>query len=107
MHDGFADAQADTATLVLAAVKKGISSFGTNSITVTGHSLGAAIALIDAVYLKVNLPSSTSIKMIGFGLPRVGNQDFANYVDSTQTVTHINNKVSSEYSNILHTRVLI
>ena len=93
VHDGFQDAQAATATDVLAAVNKGISTFGTNTVTVTGHSLGAAVALIDAVYLKLHLPSTTSIKMVGFGLPRVGNQDWANYVDSTQTVTHINNKV--------------
>ncbi|KZV71554.1 lipase [Peniophora sp. CONT] len=92
VHDGFADAQADTATAVLAAVKSGLSTYGTNTVAITGHSLGAAIALIDAVYLKPNLPSSTSIKMFGFGLPRVGNQDWANYVDSTQSVTHINNK---------------
>ena len=79
---------------MLAAVKKGISTFGTNSVTVTGHSLGAAIAAIDAVYLKLHLPSTTSVKMIGFGTPRVGDQDWADYVDSTQTVTRINNKVS-------------
>ncbi|VDC00949.1 unnamed protein product [Peniophora sp. CBMAI 1063] len=104
VHDGFQDAQADTATAVLAAVKKGQSTYGTNIVTVTGHSLGAAIALIDAVYLKVNLPSSTSIKMIGFGLPRVGNQDWADYLDSTQSVTHINNK--EDYVPILPGRGL-
>lgn len=93
VHDGFADAQADTASDVLDAVNQGLSTYGTNTITVTGHSLGAAISLIDTVYLYLNLDPSISISFIGWGLPRVGNQDWADYLDSTQTVTHINNKV--------------
>ena len=47
-----------------------------------GHSLGAALALLDAVFLPLHLPSSTSFKIIGYGMPRVGNQAFADYVDA-------------------------
>ena len=33
------------------------------------------------------------MSFIGYGLPRVGNQDFANYVDALRlSITHINNK---------------
>ena len=53
---------------------------------------GAAIALIDAVFLHLNLPSVTT-RFVGYGLPRVGNQDWANYVDSLPVqVTHVNNE---------------
>ena len=65
-----------------------------SSVVVTGHSLGAAVALLDSVYLRLHLPANTSVRMIGYGMPRVGNSVFANYVDATLggNVTHINNK---------------
>ncbi|KZT25379.1 lipase [Neolentinus lepideus HHB14362 ss-1] len=91
VHSGFAATQAGSAPDVLSAVKTAISKYSTNTITVTGHSLGAAIALLDYVYLRVQL-SSVTVKMIGYGLPRVGNQAFADYVDAIGGITHINNK---------------
>ncbi|TBU52719.1 lipase [Dichomitus squalens] len=92
VHSGFAGSQARSAPDVLAAVKAGLTEFGTNKVTVTGHSLGAAIALLDSIFLPLNIPGITT-RFVGYGLPRVGNQDFANYVDSQPIeVTHVNNK---------------
>lgn len=88
-----------TATTILSAVENTLSSHSGASVTVVGHSLGAALALLDAVYLQLHLPSSTSLKIIGYGMPRVGNQAFADYVDAQITsldsgagLTRINNK---------------
>jgi hypothetical protein len=81
-----------TATDVLAAVKLTMSKYNTTSVTTVGHSLGAAISLLDAVYLPLWLPSTTNFKTIVYGLPRVGNKQFADYVDAHATLTHINNK---------------
>jgi hypothetical protein len=69
-----------------------MTKYGVKSVTVVGHSLGAALALLSAVYLPLHLPSGTTVKMIGYGMPRVGNQAFADYVDAHAHVTHINNK---------------
>ena len=70
---------------------------------------GAAIALLDSVYLPLHIPGVT-FKTVVFGLPRVcaifsyvtliynsslkvGNQAFANYVDAhVKNLNHINNK---------------
>ncbi|KAI0353777.1 lipase [Trametes cingulata] len=91
-HSGFAGSQSRSAPGVLAAVKMGMSKFSATKITVTGHSLGAAIGLIDAVFLHLHLPSAT-VRFVGYGMPRVGNQEFADYVDSQPiSVTHINNE---------------
>ncbi|KIK57088.1 hypothetical protein GYMLUDRAFT_46709 [Collybiopsis luxurians FD-317 M1] len=92
-HSGFAGAQANTATAVLAAVQKTMAAHSATSITTTGHSLGAAISLLDALYLSIQVPSAT-VTFIGYGLPRVGNQAFANLIDSTlpNRVSHVNNK---------------
>ena len=70
-----------------------MSRHSTKSVTIVGHSLGAALALLDAVYLPLHLPAGTTFRTVGYGMPRVGNQAFANYVDSHVTsLTHINNK---------------
>ncbi|KIJ04754.1 hypothetical protein PAXINDRAFT_21952 [Paxillus involutus ATCC 200175] len=92
VHNGFGDAQASSATDVLAAVKTAMSKYNTTSVTMVGHSLGAAITLLDSVYLPFWLPAGTTFKTIVYGLPRVGNKAFANYVDANLHLTHINNK---------------
>ncbi|KAI6149905.1 Alpha/Beta hydrolase protein [Pisolithus tinctorius] len=92
VHNGFMNAQASTATQVLTAVQTTMSKYGATKVTLVGHSLGAAISLLDSVYLPLHLPSGTSFQTITYGLPRVGNQAFANYVDANLHLTHINNK---------------
>jgi len=88
MHSGFLSAQSNSASAVLTAVQNVISDHGVTSVITVGHSLGGAIALLDAVYLQLHLPSSVTISSVLYGLPRVGNPAFASYVDS-----HITNLV--------------
>ena len=82
------------APTILSAVKQTLSDHGASSVTVVGHTLGAALALPDAVYFKVQLNASVNVRVIGYGMPRVGNQDFANWVDGNLSglVTHVNNE---------------
>ncbi|KAF8238162.1 lipase class 3 family protein [Tricholoma matsutake] len=91
VHNGFANEQKKTATQVLAAVNQALSAHGANHVTIVGHSLGAAIGLLDAVYLPLHIPGVT-FRMIGYGMPRVGNPEFASYIDAHLDLTHINNK---------------
>ncbi|KAH8989452.1 Alpha/Beta hydrolase protein [Lactarius akahatsu] len=93
-HNGFAAEQARTAPTILSAVQQTLSAHGGASLTVIGHSLGAALSLLDGVYLRIHLSSSVTVRVVGYGMPRVGNQDFASWVDShlSGQVTHVNNK---------------
>jgi len=92
-HYGFVTDQARTASDILAAVKEALSQFNVKKVTTVGHSLGAALALLDAAFLPLHLPSSVKVNAVTYGLPRVGNQAFANYLDSSNIdITHINNK---------------
>ncbi|KAL1830025.1 hypothetical protein ACET3Z_008437 [Daucus carota] len=50
----------------------------TLSITVTGHSLGAALALLVADELSSSAPNMPPVAVFSFGGPRVGNKGFAN-----------------------------
>ncbi len=63
-------------------------------VTVVGHSLGATLALLDGVLLRIQLDPTVGVKVIGYGMPRVGNDVFANFVDKILSgrVTRINNK---------------
>ncbi|KAH9055743.1 lipase class 3 family protein [Lactarius vividus] len=94
VHDGFASEQARTASAILSAVQQTLSAHSASSVTVVGHSLGAALALLDGVYLRLQLDATVNVRVIGYGLPRVGNQDFADWVDAHLggQVTHINNR---------------
>ncbi|CAE6394025.1 unnamed protein product [Rhizoctonia solani] len=81
VHSGFRDAHAESASAVLAAVKKVMAEKSSSKVTLVGHSLGGALATLDALYLKLNLPSSAVIKVVTYGQPRVGNQEFADLMD--------------------------
>ncbi|KAK7047045.1 Alpha/Beta hydrolase protein, partial [Favolaschia claudopus] len=81
VHNGFQTAWVQTSTVVLNAVKEVQAQVPDASVLVTGHSLGAAISLLDAIFLKQQLPSNTSVQVVGFGRPRVGNAAFATWVD--------------------------
>ena len=82
LHSGFQDTQGRTADVVLSTVQGALSDTGFTNVLVTGHSLGAAIASLDAMMLRMALPDSVNVSSVVFGLPRVGNQEWADLFDS-------------------------
>jgi hypothetical protein len=84
-----------TAADVLQAVNSLLQMHPGTMVTVIGHSLGAAVALLDGVRLRLVLAPTTDVRIVGYGMPRVGNQDFANLVDAILPgrVEHINNEL--------------
>jgi len=92
-HDGFAKTFARTADQILGNVTAALASTGVTKVEIHGHSLGAAVAVMDAVFLRQHLDPSVSISTTVFGLPRSGNQEWANLVDQTVPgLVHIHNK---------------
>jgi len=93
IHDGFQNTQAQTAATILATVQSALASTGFKTVLVTGHSLGAALAILDGVMFKMTLSSDIQVLSVVFGLPRVGNQAFANMFDSLfPTFSHVTNQ---------------
>ncbi|TFK89080.1 alpha/beta-hydrolase [Polyporus arcularius HHB13444] len=93
LHSGFQDTQGRTADLVLSTVQAGLSSTGFKKVLVTGHSLGAAVASLDAAMLRMALPQDVAINAVVFGLPRVGNQDWADLLSSmVPDFAHVTNQ---------------
>ena len=82
LHSGFQDTQGRTSGIVLSTVQSGLSSTNFKRVLVTGHSLGAAIASLDAAMPRMALPDDVQVQSVVFGLPRVGNQAWADLLDS-------------------------
>lgn len=47
-----------------------------------GHSLGGAIAELDTLFFRLNLPSNIDVRGVTYGTPRVGVPAFADFFDS-------------------------
>ena len=118
VHSGFAIEHKKTALKILAEVKRLMAEHSvTNVILVrlhpnfyspiespvliglcadvlkTGHSLGGALAELDALVMKLNLPAGTIVRGVTFGTPRVGNPAWATFFDSQiSEFTRMNNK---------------
>ncbi|PBK94361.1 lipase [Armillaria gallica] len=105
VHSGFKESQAHAATTVLSSVRTAMSRFLTTFVTVVGHSLGGVIALLDGVYLDLQLPTA-SVSVISYGMPRVGNQAFADDVDAHVNVSHVSNNSRRDPVAILPGRFL-
>ncbi len=55
-------------------------------VTTVGHSLREdrnTAALLDGVYFRLQLDLDVAVIVVVYGMPRVDDQDSANYVDST------------------------
>ncbi|KAG8883891.1 hypothetical protein FRB97_005729 [Tulasnella sp. 331] len=76
VDEGFLKAFEMTAATILAGVKTIVSARASSKITVVGHSLGSALSNLYSVHLNLRIPSST-IKIVTFGEPGVGNQAWA------------------------------
>lgn len=71
VHAGFQAAHERTADVILAAVKKVIADKGATKVVSVGHSLGGALAWLEGLHLKLNLPSGVNVVTRTFGQPRV------------------------------------
>jgi predicted lipase len=80
---------------VLQAVGTLTQQYPDADVTIVGFSLGGAIALLDGVLLRMLLNPTTDVKVVTYGMSRVGNNVFAGLVDAmlAGSVKHINNKM--------------
>jgi pimeloyl-ACP methyl ester carboxylesterase len=72
VHAAFQDGHQLTAATILAAVKQVIAERSATKVTTVGHSLGGALAVLDGLYLRLNLPANVQVVTRTFGQPRVG-----------------------------------
>ncbi|KAJ7928052.1 Alpha/Beta hydrolase protein [Mycena leptocephala] len=85
IHSGFRDEHALTADEIRTEVERLIAKEGANQVTVVGHSLGGALAELDALSLRLILPQEVGVNAVTYGTPRVGTSDFVSFFDSQVT----------------------
>src|SRR5258708_3471939 len=99
VHSGFATEHRKTAPKILREVKRLMAEDSSTHVVLVGlhlngrvpnslitcqigHSLGGALAQLDTLFLKLNLPAGTTVRGVTFGTPRVGNAAWATFFDS-------------------------
>jgi hypothetical protein len=83
IHNGFKTIYTSLRNEVLGAVNKAIKAYPSHQLVFTGHSLGGALATMAAVDFNDLVPGyGDRISLYTFGQPRVGNKNWAQYVDS-------------------------
>lgn len=94
IHSGFNDAWNNVKDWVYTFVANASSTYPNHTLIVTGHSLGGAVGTIAAANLRAQ---GYPCDLYTFGSPRVGNEDFVNFVDSQEgnefRVTHADDPV--------------
>lgn len=80
IHSGFQDAYLSVAEETIDTVYHYMKQKNDTRVTTTGHSLGAAMALLAAMDYNCRLENGLYRSLV-FGLPRVGNPEFADSVD--------------------------
>lgn len=79
---GFQNAYIEIVDKVYPKVKEFMEKYNEDRLTVIGHSLGASMALISSVDFNYRIKQGVHNVYL-FGLPRTGNQVFADFVDKT------------------------
>ncbi|KAJ6476485.1 lipase [Mycena vitilis] len=100
VHRGFRNAYDDVAEDVLAIVTAQLAQFPGFRVVVTGHSMGGALASFGAPLIKGALPSAT-VALYTFGQPRVGNAEYASWVEKTLGEENIYRILRLLHPNIL------
>ncbi|KAF9699096.1 hypothetical protein EKO04_003098 [Ascochyta lentis] len=93
-HSGFWNSWVDARTTVLPAVKAASTQYPSYRISVTGHSLGGAIAPIAAAQLR---NQGLNASLYTFGSPRISGPKLSSYISNqaggNYRVTHWNDPV--------------
>lgn len=93
VHAGFYQRSQETIDQVEAEALKLVNKTGYNRVVISGHSLGAALALLVATELKIRHPE-WDLKYNGFNGPRVFNETAAAVAEATleqRNIVRINN----------------
>lgn len=93
VHEGFYKLWKRTNTRIVLEVQKVLDQSKYTKVICIGHSLGGALAQMDAVFLRNKLPTRIKVEYVGFGVPRVGDGRWADVVEKRlgNSQVHITN----------------
>lgn len=88
VHTGFLYAFRSVGDRVLNVLREQFKEFPQYDVTVSGHSLGGAIASIAALSTRNSFPDA-ALRLFTFGQPRTGDQSFAELVETLIGVDNV------------------
>ncbi|KAL0076055.1 lipase [Phycomyces blakesleeanus] len=85
LHTGFYNSYLEVQNIVVSSMIDQITKYSGYKVTVSGHSLGGAVAVISAMdlYQRDTRFTSSNLVVYTFGSPRIGNKEFAYYAAGT------------------------
>ncbi|KAI9029622.1 catalysis At the Interface: the anatomy of A conformational change in A triglyceride lipase, partial [Phycomyces nitens] len=85
VHTGFYNSYLEVQNTVVSSMIDQITKYPSYKVTVSGHSLGGAVAVISAMdlYQRDSRFTASNLAVYTFGSPRIGNKEFAYYVSGT------------------------
>lgn len=99
VHSGFLRSWINTRSVLLPPLSSAVSSHPHYALTLVGHSLGGAVALLAALELRARgTPAAT---VTTFGEPKVGNGGFVAHVDELLVLSS-NQTEASSYRRVTH-----
>jgi len=81
VHTGFWKLYKGMRSLAIDGLKRGMQDYDVEEVVITGHSMGGAMAYLlanDLLQSDDIISPSVPFKLVAFGAPRVGDQDFVN-----------------------------
>ena len=99
VEKGFYNLYSDLKKEILVTTKNLADKYATNSILITGHSLGATLGTIMAFDLLYVENAEFIPTLITFGSPRVGNEHFAN---NMRNLNIDSNRITHYYDMVPH-----
>jgi len=88
VHTGFLQSHVAGRDVVHSEVSALVDKYPDYGLHVVGHSMGAALASLQAQAMARSFPSHT-VKLTSYGLPRIGNQAYADMVDSLANLDRV------------------
>ncbi|MFS7942405.1 putative phospholipase A(1) [Helianthus anomalus] len=87
MYTSATDACPSLQDMVREEISRIIETYGNEplSVTITGHSLGAALATLTAYDITSTFKHSPMVTVLSFGGPRVGNRNFRSQLENSGT----------------------
>ncbi|RKP33581.1 Alpha/Beta hydrolase protein, partial [Dimargaris cristalligena] len=83
VHTGFLEAYESVSDSLYTQVTGQLAKHPSHNLTISGHSLGAALASLAAVdFVHRNKTLANIMRVVTFGKPRVGNQEYADHYNS-------------------------